>query len=196
MQQPETSSRLKKKYFAIMLVCLLYGGFAIMFVAFQAYTNVWRIETSPFFGQPRFMDNNRPFMDENRPAGDANFPAAGQRNPISPLESITSPTSIMLLVGGIIALIAGLSIWQIIREREIKSIKAEMADNLLMPDEKKIIEVLRRSNSEATQSMLAKETGMNKVQIHRSIKRLEAKGIVEKHDYGMTNKIILKKELL
>jgi len=34
------------------------------------------------------------------------------------------------------------------------------------------------------------------VQVHRAIKRLEAKGVLEKHDYGLTNKIILKKEFV
>jgi len=54
---------------------------------------------------------------------------------------------------------------------------------------------LRSSHYESTQSRLAKETGLGKVQVHRAIKRLEAKGLIEKHDYGLTNKILLKKEL-
>ena len=64
-----------------------------------------------------------------------------------------------------------------------------------MPDEKKIIDVLKASSFESTQSKIVRETGLSKVQAHRAIKRLESKGVLEKHDYGLTNKIILKKEL-
>ena len=71
-----------------------------------------------------------------------------------------------------------------------------MASNLLLPEEKKIIDSLMQNNLEATQAKLAKDTGMSKVQTHRAIKKLEAKGILEKHSFGMTNKILLKKELL
>ncbi|MFH1586999.1 MAG: MarR family transcriptional regulator, partial [Candidatus Diapherotrites archaeon] len=65
-----------------------------------------------------------------------------------------------------------------------------------LPDEKALIETLKKFNYELTQSQLTKESGLTKVQVHRAVKKLEDKGVLEKHDYGLTNKIILKKELI
>ena len=79
-------------------------------------------------------------------------------------------------------------------EKEIKAVKQVTTAKLLLPDELAVVDTLKKFDFELTQSKLAKETGLNKVQIHRAIKRLESKGALEKHNYGLTNKIILKKE--
>ncbi|GEM_PF-1493600 len=114
---------------------------------------------------------------------------------IDPMKEIVSPASLIFIVSGLISLLAGLTIWRFSRERDIQSIKQEAADYLLLPDEKKVISVLKHSGYESTQKKLSTESGLSRVQVHRVIKKLEAKGLLEKHDYGMTNKIILKKDL-
>ncbi|MFH1224496.1 MAG: MarR family transcriptional regulator [Candidatus Diapherotrites archaeon] len=112
-----------------------------------------------------------------------------------PLALLLSPVSLYWLIGGLVSIFAGFAIWSLIREKEIKQIKLETANNLLLPDERKVIDALKGANYEMTQAKLAKETGLGKVQVHRAVKRLEAKGVLEKHGYGLTNKIILKREV-
>lgn len=73
--------------------------------------------------------------------------------------------------------------------------KAHVPSDLLMPDEKTIVEALEDNGGSLTQSELRLETGMSKVKLHRYLKKLEAKNIVSKHAYGMTNKIKLEKKL-
>lgn len=182
----------------VILLCLLYGGYGVVSFASQAYFAFWLPDVAAPARDANFIDAN--FNDMNRNFPDANgFAPRGDRfeSMISrdPLALVTSPNEISNLIGGIISIIAGVTLWGIVREKEIKSIKQQTASNLLLPDEKKIIDVLKSSHFESTQSRLTKETGLGKVQVHRTIKRLEAKGIIEKHDYGLTNKIILKKEL-
>jgi hypothetical protein len=200
MKPLETFLHSDKKYVAIMVFCFLYGGYAILSFALQSYTAFWRVELMGFpvegFGGARRMDDFNRLDDSNRfRPEDANLASAARSVPPEPLASILSPIALSWLFGGLISILAGLSIWNLIRKREIKKIKQETANNLLLPDEKKIIDALKKSNFEMVQAKLAKETGLGKVQVHRAVKRLEAKGVLEKHSYGLTNKIILKKEL-
>ncbi|MFH1256118.1 MAG: hypothetical protein V1494_02390 [Candidatus Diapherotrites archaeon] len=179
-----------------MFLCFLYGGFSIITLFLSAYGVIWRTETGgiSFFDRRPPDFNSISGIDANR-FSDANAFLRTERLSIDPFASLLSPSSLLLLVGGLIAISAGIAIWFLIREKEIKKIKQETANNLLLPDEKAVIEALKKSNFESTQAKLAKEAGMNKVQVHRAIKRLEAKGVLEKHGYGLTNKILLKKEL-
>jgi hypothetical protein len=194
MKPNETKSKLKRRYFAVMLICFLFSGFSIISLIMQGYASFWRTE---FLGFPLEERNLRGpgFMtrDTNLPF---DFNALGRGIASSPdtIAVLLSPTSLYWLAGAIISILAGIAIWSLTREKEIKQIRQETANNLLLPDEKKIIETLKKFDYELTQARLAKETGLGKVQVHRVIKRLEAKGILEKHDYGLTNKIILKKE--
>ena len=71
----------------------------------------------------------------------------------------------------------------------------EVHADLLMPGEKKIIEVLEDNDGSMTQSELTIESEMSKVKLHRYLKKLEAKKIISKHAYGMTNRIKLEKKL-
>ncbi|OQA30230.1 MAG: hypothetical protein BWY55_00933 [archaeon ADurb.Bin336] len=83
---------------------------------------------------------------------------------------------------------------KITRKNEIKKIKQETTDYLLLPEEKKVIEILKKNDYSLPQNKITKETGLTKVQVHRVLKRLETKGLIEKYEYGLTNKIVLKKE--
>ena len=196
MKQAETVFKAKKRYLAIMLLCFLYGGFSIFFFLYNTYSIFWMSEIAApeGFGQ-QINDANR-FV---RAAGDENRFFRPERDGLArlasdPMAMLSSPQTITYLIGGIIALLAGIAIWQLVREKEIKTAKQEIAKNLLLPDEKAVIEVLRKFDFELTQAKIAKETGLSKVQVHRAIRRLESRGMVEKHEYGLTNKIILKKE--
>ena len=71
----------------------------------------------------------------------------------------------------------------------------EVHADLLMPGEKKIVEVLEDNEGSMTQSELRIEAEMSKVKLHRYLKKLEAKKIISKHSYGMTNRIKLEKKL-
>ncbi|MCX6802339.1 MAG: MarR family transcriptional regulator [Candidatus Diapherotrites archaeon] len=197
MKPLETFLHSDKKYVAIMVLCFLYGGYSIISFALQSYTLIWRTEIIGFPFEGRFDDGSRKPFDANQlRANDTNESSAaiGQQ-PRDPLAGLLSPVSLSWLFGGLISILAGLSIWNLIRKREIKKIKQETANNLLLPDERKVIDALKKSDFEMAQAKLARETGLSKVQVHRAVKRLEAKGVLEKHSYGLTNKIILKKEL-
>lgn len=176
-----------KKYFAVMLLCFIYGGFSLILFLFQVYSFFWLAEMNGPDFTPSQFDANR--FDANRALGRA---GGFNRNPFSLL---TSPMNISYLFGGLISIIAGLTILHLIREKEIKKVKEQTANNLLLPEEIKVIEALKNAGYELTQSKLVRETGLSKVQVHRAVKKLEAKGVLKKHGYGLTNKIILDKEV-
>ena len=199
MKPDETAFRSKKRYVAMMILCFLYGGFSLILFLSQVYSAFW---ITDIVGLPSGTDSNHFSIDSNHFDDLNNLTAAGQRrfeNPLrtprNPFELISSPASLIYLLGGIVSILAGFAIWNLIREKEIKHVKRETANNLLLPDERTVIDSLKASDYESTQARLVKETGLSKVQIHRTIKRLEAKGVLEKHEYGLTNKILLKKEL-
>lgn len=182
-----------------MLLCFIYGGFSLILFLFQIYSVFWMAEVADFPDEgARIADinvydlNARDLNRADAWNGRENSPIRMRTNPFAML---TSPANLSYLIGGLVAIVAGLTIGGLIREREVKRVKKETADNLLLPDEKAVVEVLKNSNYESTQSKIVKETGLGKVQVHRAVKRLEAKGALEKHNYGITNKIILKKEL-
>ncbi len=190
----------KKRYLAIMFLCFLYGGFSIILFLLQLYSAYWVTDIAGvgfsndgnFFDTNKSVDSNIDFNHLAQPRRSSDIFPRVLRDPFA---VILSPISLSYFFSGIIALLAGIAIWNLSREKEISHVKREMANNLLLPDEKKIIDSLKESNYESTQSKLVRETGLSKVQVHRTIKRLEAKGVLEKHNYGLTNKIILKKEL-
>lgn len=173
MKQDETLFKAKKRYIAIMVASFLYGGFSLILFLYNTYSFFWRSEAMP----------NGPIRGPGRMTQD-------------PMLFLSSPQNIIYPLGGLLAIIAGLTIWSLIREKELKAVKQETAKKLLLPDEKAVINALKNAGSELTQSKIAMETGLNKVQVHRAVKRLELKGAIEKHGYGLTNKIILKKDFL
>jgi uncharacterized membrane protein len=68
----------------------------------------------------------------------------------------------------------------------------KITNNLLLPNEMLVYNLLTNSNNGLTQSKLTLECGLSKVQVHRIVKKLEDKGLIEKHKYGATNKLFLK----
>jgi uncharacterized membrane protein len=111
----------------------------------------------------------------------------------NPSSLLFSPFSITFLIMGIISLVAGLAIWNLIREKEIKSTKKALLDVFLLPEEKKVLSDIEKYGGSLTQREIAKTTGFSRVKVHRIIKNLEKKNLIIKQQYGMTNKIVLKK---
>lgn len=188
MKLIETKINKKQLYFILMIFCFLYGGFSIFTTFAEGYSNFWRSEIVT----PR-VDQN--VTVQGQVVRDLNRPPFPERVGRDPLSIVLAPFSIIHLIGGIISILAGIAIFSLLKEKEIKKIKQETADHLLLPEERRILEVLKKTGFESTQSYLVKETGLTRVQVHRTIQRLESKGILEKHPYGLTNKIVLKKEV-
>ena len=172
-----------KKYFVVMILCFIIGGFVITAYVMQAYTDVWNRDFLRPLHQVRAENNsnlsNQRIRDDNSTA--------------NRLALLTSPFSLMTLISGIVLVLGGLSIWSITREKELKNTKDKITNILLLPEERAVIEQLKKSNGEMTQSQLVMKTGLSKVKIHRIVKNLEIKGIIKKYQYGLTNKILLEK---
>lgn len=160
-----------RKYSISMLLCFILGGFSIMLYIFQLYTAFWGLENMGV-----------------RNIGRAFIPA-------TPLSYITSPFAFLFLFNGIVMLLAGWSIWRLVRENEITSEKEKITSLLLQPEERAIISELKKSKGSMTQSQLVRTTGMSKVKAHRIVSKLVIKGIVKKYPYGLTNKIVLEKDV-
>lgn len=101
-----------------------------------------------------------------------------------------SPFSIINLLGGIVSLAGGLSIWNLLRKREIKNTEETVLDLTLSEDEKKVMDIINKRGGSTTQNEIVKNSDFSKVKVHRVIKKLVEKNLVEKQPHGMTNKII------
>ncbi len=62
---------------------------------------------------------------------------------------------------------------------------------VLRPDEKMVVDLLIKNGGKMLQKDLRWELGMNRVQIHRVIERLEERNIVSRKPVGNTNEVIL-----
>lgn len=164
-----------RKYVAIMILCFLFGGFSIILYLYQAYDI---IHFEPIRRETRNLTFNTSERFERR--------GFFERPP-----DLFSPFSLTPLILGIISAVAGFSIWDLIREKEIKSAKKAILDVFLLPEEKQVIDIISK-NSSPTQNEITKITGFSRVKVHRILKNLERKNLIQKQEYGMTNKIILK----
>ena len=67
--------------------------------------------------------------------------------------------------------------------------------NYFDDEEKIIIEKIIEKKGEINQSYLSKELNFDKVKLSRIISRMEKKGMIRKKKNGMTNKIVISKDL-
>ncbi len=161
-----------KKYHYIMVLAFAYGGFSLIFFLSQVYLALWagqNIDIPNAFERP-------------------------ERHRLMGMAVVTAPHNIILLAGGIISLLAGYAIWSLTRKKEVHAARHGVMTALLLPTEARIIELLKASDDGLAQSKLVAESGYSKVQVHRIVKKLESKGIITKHKYGLTNKLMLAKE--
>jgi len=82
-------------------------------------------------------------------------------------------------------------------EKKITKIHKDVSMTLrfLEEDERSIMNFLINKNGESTQSEIAKGTKLSRVKIFRCLKNLEQKKLIIKLPKGMTNKVLLDKEL-
>ncbi len=95
--------------------------------------------------------------------------------------------SLGIFVGGIAYYLAS-TYSEKLRQRE----SADKLLSCLPEEEQKVIRLLL--TGEKLQSQLVRETGLSKVKVHRVLKNLKSKGVVEIEPYGKTNLVKLKLE--
>ena len=100
---------------------------------------------------------------------------------------------IFYIMGFIISLLSGILINLNFYKKEKKELKSNVVNEMLLPEEKLLTQLLEENNGELTQKELVTRSGLNKLKVSRVIKRLESLNIIEKFPYGMTNNIKLKK---
>ncbi|MGQ9468597.1 MAG: helix-turn-helix transcriptional regulator [Nitrososphaerales archaeon] len=61
----------------------------------------------------------------------------------------------------------------------------------LKPDERLVLEVLRKHDGKYLQKWIRKETGLTRLKTHRIIARLAERGIVTVKTHGNTNEVAL-----
>ena len=168
-----------------MILLFLVGGFSLVLYLFQVYSAFWGFET---FSLIRGRGTQNYSIQPNRSFVGEEF----TRSP-NPEAALASPFSLMLLFIGVSSTLGGISIWQLTREKELKSAKEDISSLLLTPEERSIIEELKKANGKLNQNQLVKKTGFSKVKVHRVLVRLEMRKIVKKYPYGLTNKVVLEK---
>ncbi|MGC9144939.1 MAG: helix-turn-helix transcriptional regulator [Nitrososphaeria archaeon] len=78
-----------------------------------------------------------------------------------------------------------------IQTKDIISDKSEDILSFLLPDEKKIVDILIKHDGEYLQKFISKEAGFTRVKTHRVVVRLAQRGIVSLEKRGNTNIIRL-----
>jgi len=164
---------------AVMFSCFIVGGYMILNFLSQMYV-IWEIGT--------VMDSINVSDRFNELNGTPFFPRG-------PTNRSFYPQVFIDLVAGVMFLIAGLTIWHLLREEEIETLKEEMADIFLLPEEKTIIDELKKAGGEITQKELVNKTGLSKVKVHRVLNKLESKKMIKRYSYGMTKKIVIEKAI-
>ena len=176
------------KYTMVMILLFLIGGFSIFLYLLQVYSAFWGSETFNLVRERRMLNESEQL---NRPFNRERFIAS-----FDPVAVLVSPFSVTILVIGLSCIIGGISIWNLTREKELKSVKEDISSLLLMPEEKTIIDELKKANGKISQRQLVRNTGFSKVKVHRVLSRLEMKKILKRYRYGLTNMIILEKTAL
>jgi predicted transcriptional regulator len=111
------------------------------------------------------------------------------------------PPWVIIVAMSSLGLFVGLITYYILSVNFIKEKKAIEHNlnkflDILQEEDKKILQEIIRNKGEINQSTLSKKVGLDKVKMSRVISKLEKKKIIRKEKNGMTNKIILDKELI
>ena len=108
---------------------------------------------------------------------------------ISLIKTALGVLTVIFFIGMILSFIAANELSK--KHEDIVEVVEEKNFDYLMPEEKAVVELLKKNDNAMTQKEIAIELGLSKVKAHRIIKRLEQKKVVKKFDYGMTNKVKL-----
>jgi uncharacterized membrane protein len=171
--------------YTVMVLCFVFAGISIILIIYQYDMLQMRAEI-PFRAQFQNMtDNDSAFMNGRNMTSGPGY----ARPSFAPIELIASYSGLA------ISLLAGFSLFDLLKRKEKKELTKKVIDTMLTPEEKQVIRFLEENNDEMTQSELVSRTKLSKVKISRVIKRLESLKAVSKFPYGMTNKIKLEKRM-
>jgi len=104
------------------------------------------------------------------------------------------PLSFLLFFLATLASSVGVVYFLIMPEIQNKGIIADESEDILsflLPDEKKIVDILIKHDGEYLQKLISKEAGFTRVKTHRVVVRLAQRGIVSLEKRGNTNIIRL-----
>jgi uncharacterized membrane protein len=113
---------------------------------------------------------------------------------------IQNQVSIALILLSLFGMFIGSLTYYFISEKYEKKITKMQKDasltlKFLEREEKAIMTSILNHKGKTTQSEIARDTGLSRVKIFRSLKKLEEKDIIRKKPHGMTNSIELEEEL-
>lgn len=167
---------MEKKYVAVMVLCFVFGGYFLFSSFYQM--RVFSLDGGiGIFPEPP----NFTFNESER------FDRIGRANPFT----AAIPFQFM---GGIVLVFAGISIWFLTNEREFKAVKENVTNNMLLPEEKAVLDELKKQGGQLTQKKLSRETGLTRVKVHRVLNRLEEKKLIRRHPYGSTKMVVVERE--
>lgn len=172
----------EKTQFTVGVMNLIFAVICLLIFIAQIYSFMYTVGITD--GETENIFNDK--LQTSPPPINDFFRGTTQRSPLLVLLG---------LFGFAINFLSGLIIFDNIKKQETKKNIDIFHNKVLLPEEKKIVEIIKRFKGEITQSELVKESECSKVKISRIIKKLEANGIIKKHNYGLTNKIILETEI-
>ncbi len=113
---------------------------------------------------------------------------------------LRNEVSLVLVLLSLFGMFIGSLTYYFISEKYEKKISKMQKDvnltlKFLEGEEKAIINSIINRKGQSTQSNIVRDTGLSRVKISRSLKKLEQKKIIIKKPNGMTNNIELEKEL-
>lgn len=177
---------MEKRYVTIMVLCFVFGGYFLFSSLYQ--TGAFSLGAgSGFFPEPPSDSDEILESMGNLTNRSQRFGPGFRQNPFTaaiPLQ----------FTGGVVMIISGITMWYLTNEKEMKSVKDDVTNSLLLPEEKKVIAELRKQGGQFTQKKLARETGLTKVKIHRVLNKLEEKNLIERQPYGSTKMVTLKEK--
>jgi hypothetical protein len=175
-----------------MILCFIFGGFSLIFYTLQVYSAFWQTDLVPILRGESTILPASIISNESR---EGNISEFNRRNTasMSSFSTLFSPFSVILLSTGIVSVLGGFSIWNLVRKSEIKSTKKAILDVFLLPEEKRVMDEIEKHGGSLKQNEIVRNTGLSKVKVHRVIKNLEKKNLLQKQEYGMTNIVVLKK---
>ena len=110
------------------------------------------------------------------------------------------PIPIMLLLLSSLGLFVGFISYYFLSQRYMKLRKKEISNaectlQFLDSDEKKIVMILIKEKKEISQAEIGRITGFSRVKVFRTLKRLEAKGVIVREGRGRTFSVRLEDAL-
>ncbi len=109
------------------------------------------------------------------------------------IERLAQPVTKVVLLLILVLAIFGLVSFYLTRKRRKETQETHMP--ALLENERKIVDALQKAkNRELWQKQLQIQTGFSKARLSRTLRDLEARGIIKKEPVGNTNKICLTRE--